>query len=379
MLPQRPWSPQLLMAAAVFAIAYLPYLGPETEPADAPSAPEGDASAAPAGDAEVLKLMRAMNASLASLGASVGAVDARLGAFAASVDARFAAVDARLGAFAARVDARFAAVDARFAAVDARFAAVDARLGELVESTVTVSAAMRVDACARSNVWHFVYVVNETLPNGSVELRERSCSAFAFAPAVGAATAVVTANHCTASLRLPGSRVSLEGVGGLPNVTCTLDINFAPEKNDAAVLLCPGASAVAGLAPSATADAHLRLNLPVGVTGFAVDAYADSQRHLTGLRKFALNVDFAHIVGVVGPAIDGSGALCKSSGASRADCSAGAPPLGYVDRRVTPGMSGGPVLDMACGIVGIACGRSCAAGAFASLEGVVDYFLKKPR
>ena len=361
MLPQRPWSPQLLMAAAVFAIAYLPYLGPETEPADAPSAPEGDASAAPAGDAEVLKLMRAMNASLARLGASVGAVDARLGAFADSVDARFAAVDAR------------------FAAVDARFAAVDARLGELVESTVTVSAAMRVDACARSSVWHFVYVVNETLPNGSVELRERSCSAFAFAPAVGAATAVVTANHCTASLRLPGSRVSLEGVGGLPNVTCTLDINFAPEKNDAAVLLCPGASAVAGLAPSATADAHLRLNLPVGVTGFAVDAYADSQRHLTGLRKFALNVDFAHIVGVVGPAIDGSGALCKSSGASCADCSAGAPPLGYVDRRITPGMSGGPVLDMACGIVGIACGRSCAAGAFASLEGVVDYFLKKPR
>ena len=268
MLPQRPWSPQLLMAAAVFAIAYLPYLGPETEPADAPSAPEGDASAAPAGDAEVLKLMRAMNASLASLGASVGAVDARLGA----VETRLGAVDARLGAFAD-------SVDARFAAVDARFAAVDARLGELVESTVTVSAAMRVDACARSNVWHFVYVVNETLPNGSVELRERSCSAFAFAPAVGAATAVVTANHCTASLRLPGSRVSLEGVGGLPNVTCTLDINFAPEKNDAAVLLCPGASAVAGLAPSATADAHLRLNLPVGVTGFAVDAYADSQRH----------------------------------------------------------------------------------------------------
>ena len=375
MLPQRPWSPQLLMAAAVFAIAYLPYLGPETEPTDAPSAPEGDASAAPAGDAEVLKLMRAMNASLASLGVSVGAVDVRLGA----VETRLGAVDARLGAVADSVDARFAAVDARFAAVDARFAAVDARLGELVESTVTVSAAMRVDACARSSVWHFVYVVNETLPNGSVELRERSCSAFAFAPAVGAATAVVTANHCTASLRLPGSRVSLEGVGGLPNVTCTLDINFAPEKNDAAVLLCPGASAVAGLAPSATADAHLRLNLPVGVTGFAVDAYADSQRHLKGLRKFALNVDFAHIVGVVGPAIDGSGALCKSSGASRADCSAGAPPLGYVDRRVTPGMSGGPVLDMACGIVGIACGRSCAAGAFASLEGVVDYFLKKPR
>ena len=368
MLPQRPWSPQLLMAAAVFAIAYLPYLGPETEPTDAPSAPEGDASAAPAGDAEVLKLMRAMNASLASLGVSVGAVDVRLGA----VETRLGAVDARLGAVAD-------SVDARFAAVDARFAAVDARLGELVESTVTVSAAMRVDACARSSVWHFVYVVNETLPNGSVELRERSCSAFAFAPAVGAATAVVTANHCTASLRLPGSRVSLEGVGGLPNVTCTLDINFAPEKNDAAVLLCPGASAVAGLAPSATADAHLRLNLPVGVTGFAVDAYADSQRHLTGLRKFALNVDFAHIVGVVGPAIDGSGALCKSSGASRADCSAGAPPLGYVDHRVTPGMSGGPVLDMACGIVGIACGRSCAAGAFASLEGVVDYFLKKPR
>jgi hypothetical protein len=372
MLPQRPRTLQLLFAAAVFAIVYLPYLGPETEPADAPSAPAGGASAAPAGDAEVLKLVRAMNASLGAVDARLGAVEARLGVFADSVDARFAAVDARLGAFAD-------SVDARFAAVDARFAHIGTSLRELVESTVTVSAAMRVDACARSNVWHFVYFANETSLNGSVDLRERSCSAFAFAPAVGAATAVVTANHCTESLRLPGSSVSLEGVGGLPNVTCTLDRNFEPKNNDAAVLLCPGASAVAGLAPSATADAHLRRYLPVGVTGFAVDAYADSQRHLTGPRKFALNVDFAHIAGVVGPGIDASGALCKSSSASRVDCGEGAPPLGYVDRRVTPGMSGGPVLDMACGIVGIACGRSCAAGAFASLKGVVDYFLKKPR
>ena len=43
-------------------------------------------------------------------------------------------------------------------------------------------------------------------------------------------------------------------------------------------------------------------------------------------------------------------------------------PTGFVDRRVSPGMSGGAVVDLECNVLGIAHGRSCAAGVFASLD-----------
>jgi len=244
---------------------------------------------------------------------------------------------------------------------------------------VTVRSAAVVDNCARASVWHLTYPFSETLANGTVLEKHALCSAFAlaFAPARlggSGATAVVTAAHCLGRL-LPGSSATLKGVGGLPPLACTVAATFtAPD--DAAILDCLGVAGLGGL-ELAPAGVHSLLRTPVGIAGFASDAYtAQSERHLPD-QAVALNVDFAHISGVAGPLVDGTGSVCVTSGVPIGVSSGfslpGVRPLGFVDRRVTYGMSGGPVLDLACGVVGIAHGRSCAAGAFTSLERVVAF------
>ena len=177
--------------------------------------------------------------------------------------------------------------------------------------------------------------------------------------------------------RLPsGASVTLDGVGGLLSLVCTVAAVF-PAPDDAAILDCPGSASVAGLA-LAPAGVLNRLRAPVGIAGFAADAYSiPSANHLPG-RAIALNIDFAHIAGVVGPNIDGTGAVCVTSDVlDDGSASAGVQPLGFVDRRLTPGTSGGPVTDLDCGVVGIAHGRSCSASAFVSLQRVTDFLANK--
>jgi hypothetical protein len=41
-------------------------------------------------------------------------------------------------------------------------------------------------------------------------------------------------------------------------------------------------------------------------------------------------------------------------------------PAGYFDISVTPGMSGGPVLDLKCGVVGVLHGHGCEAAVYTS-------------
>jgi hypothetical protein len=90
-----------------------------------------------------------------------------------------------------------------------------------------------------------------------------------------------------------------------------------------------------------------------------------STHHLAGL-GVALNVDHARIVPVAGPSSDAHGLACTSS--VEQDARWVLNPAGFVDRRITPGMSGGAVVDLECNVLGIAHGRSCAAGVLASLD-----------
>jgi hypothetical protein len=121
----------------------------------------------------------------------------------------------------------------------------------------------------------------------------------------------------------------------------------------------------------------------VAITGFAEDAFRTSStvdgfvsHHLTssdvGLPTFALNVDFARIVNIAGPLRKRQdGTACVSSAN---DTVWPVIPSGFVDHRVTEGMSGGPILDLKCGVVGIAHGRTCNAGVVMSLS-VVDQYI----
>lgn len=82
-------------------------------------------------------------------------------------------------------------------------------------------------------------------------------------------------------------------------------------------------------------------------------------------------MDFAQIVSIAGPPYKfHDGSVCVSS---PEDTSWPVHPLGFVDRPVTKGMSGGAVLDLNCGVIGVAHGRSCNAGIFMNLLDVDKY------
>ena len=322
---------------------------------------------------EILALFRGMNASihseLASVKAEVAAVNVKL----AEIESSMVTVNVKL----AEIESLMVTVNVQLAEIDLSMVTVNVKLAEIDSSMVTVSAAARVDKCARAAVWHFASSRMMTShANGTTSTIKGICSAFAFAPARGGgSTAVVTAAHCVSGLP-SGASVTLDGVGGLLSLVCTVAAVF-PAPDDAAILDCPGSASVAGLA-LAPAGVLNRLRAPVGIAGFAADAYSiPSANHLPG-RAIALNIDFAHIAGVVGPNIDGTGAVCVTSDVlDDGSASAGVQPLGFVDRRLTPGTSGGPVTDLDCGVVGIAHGRSCSAGAFVSLQRVTDFLANK--
>lgn len=128
---------------------------------------------------------------------------------------------------------------------------------------------------------------------------------------------------------------------------------------DAAILSCTNVSNLIGLVPSV----GTRLSQVVAITGFTKDAYSGmTSHHLSGQAK-ALNIDFARIVSVAGPLENSDGSVCVSS---PDDVKWPVHPSGFVDRRVTAGLSGGPVLDLQCGVVGIAHGRAMLVSSRAS-------------
>ena len=303
--------------------------------------------------ADVVQELRALRADVAEVRADV-----------AEVRADVAELRAELRADVAELRADVAELRADVAELRADVTEVRADVAELLGATVTPRAAAAVTLCARQSTLFLFYMqVNNTT-------KAEVCSAFAYAPSPGAAPVIVTAAHCLKH-RAPGQNVSLEYFGGARALSCAVAFE-TPSPQDAAILECDGAAQLVGLAHATSAAAASQ---PVAITGFAEDTYRSMTPQHLNLSTFpraALNVDFASVAGVAGPHFDAGGRVCASSAASDSEWNLS--PGGYVDRRVTVGMSGGAVLDLSCGVVGIAHGRSCAAGVFASLE-PIDTFL----
>ena len=284
---------------------------------------------------------------------------------AAALYALNAKFDAKIGALNAKSDAKIDALDAKFdakfAQFNARFDALDANIAEILSATVTPRSAAVVDACARGAARFLSFTTDKGGSSGI-------CSAFAYQRLPGGGPVVfLTAMHCLAGLP-QGGRVRLVGVGAAAPLSCSVAVGIPSE--DVAVLDCPGAGLAEGFAPSS----HPRLlGQAVAVVGFAADAYSNaSDYHLPGL-LVALNIDFARTVGVAGPSRDSAGVKCSS------DADAGftnARPAGFVNYRVTPGMSGGAVVDFSCRVLGVSHGRSCSAGAYVSLASVDDFLVR---
>jgi hypothetical protein len=283
--------------------------------------------------------------------------------------AQFSAQAAERASDRAESAAQFSAQAAQFASFRAEDAVhkslFEESLSELLGSTQTPRSAAAVDACAQRSVLHITYpTVNKTNP--LEKSTERGiCSAFAYQPDPSKAAMIVTAAHCFIGL-VPGGDITLMRLGDSFNRSCSVLHTFSSPE-DAALLSCTNVSSIPGLAPSA----GTRLSQLVAITGFASDAFSFSQprsHHFLGA-FIALNVDFARIASVAGPA-SSNGSACSSTDPAMWQIY----PSGFVDRRIPSGMSGCHVLDLQCGVVGIAHGRSCDGGVFMSLA-VIDAFL----
>jgi hypothetical protein len=243
--------------------------------------------------------------------------------------------------------------------INRRFDSLEDNVFELLSSTQTPRSAAHVDACAQRSVLHITYPLENKTHLGI-------CSAFAYRHDPNKAAIIVTAAHCFADL-VPGADIILKHLGDSIDRTCII-LQVFSSPLDAAVLSCTNVSSFFGLAPSV----GTRLSQVVAIAGFTGDAYLHADypsHHLSGL-AMALNIDFARIVSVAGPLKNPDGSVCVSS-PDLVEWTV--KPLGFVDRRVTAGLSGGPVLDLQCGVVGIAHGRSCDAGVFMSLAPIDEY------
>ena len=119
---------------------------------------------------------------------------------------------------------------------------------------------------------------------------------------------------------------------------------------------------MAGLRPAPQGVAVL--SLPVAVAGFFLDNL--SQRRVPK-SLYAFSTMLARIGDAAGPSC--------GEGSTPLACGVGQPSLlveaaGFVDRAVSTGMSGGPLLDMSCRVIGITSARGCYSGVFVNLSGV---------
>jgi hypothetical protein len=274
------------------------------------------------------------------------------------------------------VNQKFDDVNKRFDLMNEKFDDMSEDLLELLSSTQTPRSALLVDSCARQSVFLVRIASTSTSDIKNTSTSYRHCSAFAYQPFPSRKAVIVTASHCLSPFKTPFDPISITYLGDdLIHDCSVLDFQGSPE--DSSILTCPGLTNLIGLVSSDSS----RLSQSVAITGFAVDTFSSSTSSETDSHhipfshfnsSFALNVDFSRIVSIAGPPLKlKDGSVCVSS---PAEVLWSVNPSGFVDRQVTEGMSGGPILDLKCGVVGISHGRSCNAGAFVDLTGV-DRFI----
>jgi hypothetical protein len=254
--------------------------------------------------------------------------------------------------------------------MDKRFDSMDKTLQEFLSSTLTSRSVDLVNACARKSV--FLVTVSST--NGG-DLNEngsnliRHCSAFSYKPFPSRDSVIVTSSHCfssvynkTSFLNKTPFVVFLSILDQHVRHECSV-LDFRGSPDDATILSCPTLINIPGLSSSKKA----RLSQLVAITGFAPYDNSDSP-------FLALNVDFSRIVSIAGPPHKlQDGSVCVSS-----DDEMIWPvhPSGFVDSRVAHGISGGPILDLKCGVIGIALGRTCSRGSYTNLSGVDEFIMR---
>jgi hypothetical protein len=211
--------------------------------------------------------------------------------------------------------------------------AVAANFTELLASSFTLSTANAVRTCARSSVFLIVYV--------------GTCSAFAYrsGPVGTHGTILVSAAHCflnASGLPITTSAAITAQSLAMPPMACTL-LAIYGRPSDAALLHCPGAAGTLPLRRRAGSPAFF---LPAATAGFADDALVTSEYSLPLTGK-ALNIRPSYVGTTLG-----AGRPAHSTSSYGTD-SLGYRVAGVVEQGTVFCMSGGPVLDASCGVLGV--------------------------
>jgi uncharacterized membrane protein YgcG len=302
---------------------------------------------------------------------------ASLGAQVQQLDARFDRLTASLGAQVQQMEARMVV---RYDGLDARFDRLTASVDGLLVSTLTPAAAQATLACAQASVYIlflFTYTWNHTL--GELKPQFKPCSAFAYAKLKGGDTLVVSAAHCFTNFTQTTIDATRLALARESRVTCWL-LKSLP-TSDSAVLRCADAPPLLRRTASAPVFAQA-----VVAAGFFQTFYdPDFPPPLSVHDNFAMHVLTSTIAVSMGPgaatlAASGgglSGGGLFGGGLSGGGLSGGGlslptrtqPPFGVLQGKALQGMSGGPVLDVHCGVVGII-SRLTTNTAFGSLDEV---------
>ena len=285
----------------------------------------------------------------------------RFAEFRADTNARF---DAMASNFALRFAEFRAETNARFDKLTAITVATKESVDEILDSSPTTSSSARVADCATSATFFFAAPI--------------MCSAFAYAPP-GEAPVFLTAAHCLTGLsgeNWTSRDMQLYRVGSGDPLTCVVEKVFeSPE--DAAVLACVGAGvAAAGVSALSRAVGVPRLGLSVVAAGFVTDAFGKSPQFSLQLDPLiTVKLTFSRISNVAGHWNNETCDVAHTGPAMRPAWYI--EPGGYFDGIVTRGMSGGPVLNLRCFVVGITHGKGCESSVFARLDAVDKYLREK--
>ena len=246
-------------------------------------------------------------------------------------------------------------VNTNIAGLSRVVAGLSTDVAELLDAAPTPRAAALVAAVASETTWLATYVIEKCV---------HVCSAFAYTRYPGAATAFVSAGHCYDRGGV-GLEVTLERPLDARVLLCTVASIAYSDHADDAILDCPGANGLVGLLPAPPNRSIL--SLPVAAAGFLLDNL--SPRRVPE-SKYALTTMLARVGDAAGSStcshtVDEGNSSCSEKRPSIL-CVAG----GFMDRPLTPGMSGGPLMVMQGFVVGISSARGCNSGIFVNLSGV---------
>jgi hypothetical protein len=313
--------------------------------------------------------MTSLGAQVQQIGVQALQVEARMGAQVQQIGLQALQMEARLVGQAKQMEAR---IMVRYEVLDARFDRLTASVDRLLVSTLTPAAAQATLACAQASVYIlflFIDTWNHTL--GKLEFILKPCSAFSYAKLKGGDTLVVSAAHCftnNTQTTIDATRLALAREA---RVICRL-LESLP-TSDSALLRCEDAPPLLRRASSAPVFAQA-----VVAAGFYHENFPDPvfPPPLSVHNNFAMHVLTSTIAVSMGPgaAFAASGGGLSGGGLSLPTHMQ--PPFGVLQGMALLGMSGGPVLDVHCGVVGIISRRSTNT-AFAYLDEVDAWVMKE--